>query len=78
MLAKSIRSHPRFFLRQVAASDVTCTQFSWILNMSGLEYVDRMAAAAYEIRMREASLKNVKDKALAKVRANCLRLIKQR
>jgi hypothetical protein len=75
ILSKSIRSHPRFFLQQVAASDATCARFRWILNTPGLEYVDREGAAAYELRMRQVSLRGIKDKALANIRNNCVRLI---
>ena len=75
ILSTSIRSHPRFFLQQVATLDPTCREFTWILNTPGLEYVDRTDAAAYELRMRQASLMVVNDNALAAIRNNCVRLI---
>ena len=75
ILSASIRSHPRFFLQQVATLDPTCREFSWILNTPGLEYIDRTDAAAYELRMRQASLMGVNGDAFAEIRNNCVRLI---
>jgi hypothetical protein len=76
ILSGSIRSHPRFFLRQVEALDPTCSGFGWILNAPGVEYVDRPAAAAYELRMRVAALDGVNDRSLSTIGSKCSRLIR--
>ena len=73
MLARTIRGHPGFFLAEVAFTAEPCSEFSWILNTPGLEYVDRFEAQAYEISMRKAALRSVRTKVLRRVREECLR-----
>jgi hypothetical protein len=75
ILSKAIRSHPTFFLQQVSALGADCSGFRWVVNTPGLEYADRELAAAYEIRMRQVSLRSVKSKNLQRVRDRCLALI---
>src|SRR5262245_13380705 len=38
LLAKTIRAHPQFFLRQVASMNISCAKLTWVLNNPGLEY----------------------------------------
>jgi hypothetical protein len=72
LLGHSIRAHPDFFLRQVAALNIPCKQLSWSLAAPGLEYVDRSAARVYEITMRRKALLGVRSKSLRHVRDECL------
>lgn len=72
ILAGTIRSHPEFVLRQVAALKESCSSFEWVLNTPGLEYVDRPRAVAYELQMRQNALKSVRTSSLIGVRNQCL------
>src|SRR5258708_4737521 len=77
LLGHSVRTHPDFFLRQVAALNIPCRQLSWPLAAPGLEYVDRPAASAYEITMRRKALLSVRSKSLRRVRDDCLRAFRK-
>lgn len=73
ILASVIRPNPVFFLRQVAQLNQPCSKFN--LGVPGLEYVDRLEAQAYELRMRRNSIAGVADTGLDHVRAECMALL---
>jgi hypothetical protein len=74
ILGRAARSQPEFFLREVAALNIPCSNLSWPLNSPGLEYVDRMEAQAYEIKQRKEALLSVRVFRLRRARADCLRV----
>ena len=73
VLARTIRAHPEFFLRQLVVLGVSCSSVRWVLNVPGLEYVDRPNAKRYEIRMRRNALSGVRRPDLAVIRDQCLK-----
>ena len=73
LLARTIRAHPKFFLHQVKSLNIPCSKVSWVLNVPGLEYVDRENAQHYEIEMRKKALRGVNAKELVVVRDQCLK-----
>ena len=73
LLARTIRVHPQFFLRQIMSLNIPCSKVAWILNVPGLEYVDRPNAQHYEIEMRKKALRSVVSSGLSEVRDQCLK-----
>ena len=73
LLARTIRVHPQFFLRQIMSLNIPCSKVAWILNVPGLEYVDRPNAQHYEIEMRKKALRGVESSGLSEVRDQCLK-----
>jgi hypothetical protein len=74
LLGRAARSQPEFFLREVAALEIPCSDLSRPLNSPGLEYVDRTEARAYEIKQRKEALRSVHAFRLRRVRADCVRV----
>jgi|GEM_PF-2007473 len=72
LLGRTARSQPEFFLRELAAAHIRCSDLSWALNATGLEYVDRPEAKAYEIAQRKNAIRSVRAKKLQHVRTECL------
>jgi hypothetical protein len=70
ILASTIRPNPEFFLSQASRLDQACRTLN--VDAAGIEYVDRLAAQAYELRMRTAAIESVEVPALAKVKCSCL------
>ncbi|EAR07349.1 hypothetical protein [Reinekea blandensis] len=67
LIARSIRINPSQFLtvtEQIALSDAVLMR---ILNMPGLEYVDRLGAQNYELSQRVSALRSVKEPSLLKL-----------
>lgn len=77
LVGHSVRAHPDFFLRQVARLHIPCSQLSWPLHATGLEYVDRPEASTYESAMRRKALLSVRSKELRRVRDECLRTLQE-
>jgi hypothetical protein len=77
LLGRAIRPHPTFFLREVAALKMPCSQLSWPLNAPGDEYADRPMAQTYEIAMRRKALGGVTSKDLRYVRDDCLKAFRE-
>lgn len=73
LLARTIRAHPQFFLRQVVSLNIPCSKLAWVLNTPGLEYTDREDAQHYEIAMRKKALRSVVTEELSEVRNQCLK-----
>lgn len=73
LLARTIRAHPQFFLRQVMSLNIPCSKLAWVLNVSGLEYADHPDAQHYEIQMRKKVLIGVQTRELSGVRDQCLK-----
>jgi hypothetical protein len=73
LLARTIRVHPQFFLRQIMSLNIPCSKVAWILNTPGLEYVDRPNARHYEIEMRKKALSSIEASGLSEVRDQCLK-----
>ncbi len=77
LLARSIRVHPQFFLKQVVLLNIPCSKISWVLNVPGPEYTDRPRARLYEIEMRKKALRGVKTKELSGIRDQCIQEFRQ-
>jgi len=73
----SIRAHPHIFLKSMVDEKLTQESIKWIVNMAGLEYVDRPDARRYELQQRAAALASVRDKRLSFVRAACLKALRE-
>lgn len=78
ILSHTIRPHPKFFLEEMSALNPRRAILKSIFLMPGLEYVDRMDAQQYEIKMREKALATISDKKLNAFRAICLEIMKNK
>jgi len=72
MLGQVIRAKPTYFLLQIRALGASCSDFHWVLNAAGFEYVDRARAQRYEIDARRIALRSVHEKQVSSIKAQCL------
>jgi len=75
ILSHTIRSHPEFFLKEMADLKPDRSVLKSILTMPGMEYMDRSYARRYEIYMRRLALTDVSNLSLDSFRDTCLELI---
>jgi hypothetical protein len=77
LLSRVIRARPEFFLKEMSGLQPTEEVLKGVLLMPGQEYVDRLTAQKYEIKMRTQSLAAVKTKKLIKFRNRCIKILEK-
>jgi hypothetical protein len=75
ILASSIRPQPELFLEQMKSLNPSERVLAGILNMSGLEYVDRKYAQEYEHLQRRSAISSVRLASLKAIKEECLRIL---